>query len=236
MADSFPETRWSIVDAIADSDPERSRAALARLYQGYWFPLYAYVRRRGYPDEDARDLIQSYFVYLMERRFVAKANPAAGRLRALLLHTLKQFLASQASHAGALKRGGGSFAVEVDDHDASERLGEVLAHDWTPEDEFELQWAERVRQRALRRLERAARHGGYFRDFKRLLGYLDGSEARISYRELAAELERSEGALRIAVHRLRERYAKALREEIASTVHDPVEVDGEVRHVLSRLA
>lgn len=236
MTDPFPETRWSIVDGIADRDPTRARAALARLYQAYWFPLYAYIRRRGHRDEDARDLLQSYFLYLMERRFVARAHPAAGRLRALLLHTLNQFLASETSRTGALKRGGGRVIVEIDDQDASSRLGEALARDWTPEDEFERRWAENVRQQALKRLEREARRGRYSRDFERLRGSLDGSEERISYRELAAKLGRSEGALRVAVHRLRERYAGALREEIAATVHDPAQVDSEVRHVLSRLA
>lgn len=235
MADPFPETRWSIVSGIADADPARSRDALARLYQGYWFPLYAFMRRRGYRDDDTRDLLQSYFLYVMERQFVARATPEAGRLRALLLHTLNQFLASEASHACALKRGGGRVTLEIDDHDASHRLGESLANDWTPEDEFERRWAENVRGRALARLERAARRGRYGRDFDRLRGFLDGSEDRISYRELAAELGRSEGALRITVHRLRERYADALREEIASTVHDPSQVDSEVRHVLARL-
>ena len=236
MNDPFPDTRWSIIDGIADPDPQRSRDAVGRLFKNYWYPVYAYVRRRGYGDEDARDLMQSYFVYVMERRFVERADPAVGRFRALLLHTLKQFLASRALRNGALKRGGGTIAVDLDDSDAAHRLGEALAERWTPEDEFERQWAENVRKRALKRLERRARVGRYARDFPRLRGFLSGSDDPVSYRELAAELGRSEGALRIAVHRLRERYAETLRDEIAATVHDPAQIDGEVRHVLSLLA
>jgi len=204
---------------------------MARLCEAYWFPLYAFVRRRGNPREDAQDLVQQFFVRLIETRFIDAAHPAAGRFRSFLLHAMKQFLIDQKRREVALKRGGGAVPVPIDIEYAEGRYGGAIADLQPAQREYERQWALTVFDRVLAALEADAARRGREREFRRLSPYLSGGSPQPSYREVAADLGTSEGAVRVAVLRLRRRFGRKLREIVAQTVADPEEVDDEIRRL-----
>lgn len=235
MSDPFPTTRWSLVLAAREQDTTRARDALSALCEAYWVPLYAFVRRRGYGADDARDLTQSYFVQVIEGHYLDIVDPGAGRFRAFLLHKIKHFLADERERARALKRGGGARVLPF------EIAGPELTHDLalsdqrTPDRDFERRWAQTVVDRALGRLERDAAERGRGDEFRLLRGYLTGETSKIPYSQVAAKLEVSESAVKSAVRRLRKRLGQVMRDEIAHTVSDPDEIDDEMRHLLKVL-
>jgi RNA polymerase sigma-70 factor (ECF subfamily) len=224
-----------VVLTAARSDTPRARAALETLCQAYWHPLYAYVRRRGYSPEDAQDLTQEFFARLLERNAVAKVAPQKGRFRSFLLASLNHFLADEWDKARAQKRGGGKV-ISLDLQSAETWLGEIPAEHFTPEKAFEHRWAITLLEQVYQRLGEEYRAAGKSALFDTLRVALAGKSDAAPYAELARQLDMSEGAVKVAVHRLRQRYRELLRETIADTVSGPDEVEDELRYLFRTLA
>jgi RNA polymerase sigma factor (sigma-70 family) len=229
----FPTTRWTFVLAAGDPHRKEARAALVSLCENYWYPLYAYLRRRGYPADQAQDLTQEFFTRVLEGRYLNRADPSKGRFRSFILTSLKFFVADEGDRQRALKRGGGTVAsLEVSS--GEERYQLEPAHDETPERIFERRWALSVLDRVVERLREEFRQHGRPEHFERLKVFLLG-ESDASYARLAQEMNTSEGALRVAIHRLRRRYRELFRQEIADTVADSSEVESELRYLAAAL-
>jgi len=203
------------------------------LFQIYWPPVYAFIRRRGYSASDAEDLAQAYFTRFFEKRYARDFRPSAGRFRTFLRASLAHFLANEWDRAHALKRGGGKPLVSLDTAAAEDRYLREPADDVTPETLFERDWAAAMLERCVARLRQEQRglEGGS--RFERLKTFLVGGVAASDYAGVANELGLSEGAVRVAVHRLRRRFCSVLREEVARTVTDPTDVDDEIRWLLA---
>jgi RNA polymerase sigma-70 factor (ECF subfamily) len=233
MGARFPTTQWSVVLAAQRGEGTAARAALEALCGAYWYPLYAYVRGRGHDPDTARDLTQAFFADLLGRRFLESVEPSKGRFRAFLLASLKNFLSHEREREGALKRGAAAVTVSLDAQDAEGRFEREPVDQLTPEEIFERRWGLTIMERAMDRLE--AESGSEARpvQFERLHPYLTGAEPHVPYREVAADLGLSEGAVKTAVYRLRKDYGRLLRQEIAATVADPAEIDDELRHLLA---
>jgi len=232
----FVTTRWSVVLKAGRPDTPRSRAALEQLCRAYWHPLYHYVRRRGYRPEDAQDLTQSFFARLLERESLAHADPQRGRFRSFLLTSLQHFLSDEWDKANARKRGGGQPLLSLDFATEERRVAVEPADPLTPEKVFEQRWAIALLDQVYRRLETEFASQGKTEQFAALRVTLTAPRGATPYAELAGHLCISEGAVKVAVHRLRQRYRKLLRETIADTVAGPEEVDDELRHLLQVLA
>src|SRR6476620_11977075 len=219
----FPTTRWTLVIAAADSRRTEARSALVSLCEAYWYPLYAYIRRRGYAADQAQDLAQDFFVRVLEGRYLDRADPERGRFRAFILSSLKFFLADEADRARALKRGGGKV-LSFEISSGEDRYRREPAHDETPERIFERRWALAVLDRVVERLRNEFVQHGRPEHFERLKVFLLG-QSDAPYAALAREMNTSEGALKVAIHRLRKRYRELFRQEIADTVADSAEVE-----------
>ena len=231
----FVTTHWSVVLAAANSDTTRARAALENLCQTYWHPLYAYVRHRGYSPEDAQDLTQEFFARLLERNAVASVAPDKGRFRSFLLASMNHFLADEWDKARAQKRGGGKV-FSFDLQNAETWLGEIPVETFTPEKAFEHRWAITLLEQVYQRLGDEYRAQGKAALFDALRITLAGKSQAAPYAELAHTLKMNEGAIKVAVHRLRQRYRALLREMIADTVSSPDEVEDELRYLFRTLA
>jgi RNA polymerase sigma-70 factor (ECF subfamily) len=232
VSTEFATTSWSQVLAAQEATGTEARNALEELCETYWYPLYAYVRRRGHDPEEARDLTQGFFAELLENETLLKAEPSEGRFRSFLLVSLKHFLSHERDKAKALKRGGGTPPISLDAAAAEKRYDREPAKGLTPEEIFERRWALTVVERALGRLQEEMAEKEPPQHFGRLKSYLTGEEPRVPYREVAAELGITEGAIKVAVHRLRRRFGQLLRAEVAETLADPQETSNEVRHLL----
>jgi len=232
----FPETRWSVVLRARDeNDGGRAAAALDELCRAYWFPIYVYVRRRGYPAEDAEDLTQSYFAALIERGYLAEAERERGKLRSFLLTTVKHFLADEWSKASALKRGSGKTVISIDAARAEERYALEPADLDSPDRLYEKRWALTVLDNVFESLRGdyvKTGQGQVFDALQKFLAWNSGGEA---YREVAAELGMKESAVRVAIFRMRHRYGDLLRAQIADTVVSPEDVPAELEHLFSLL-
>lgn len=224
-----------VLSAGQNHSPEAARA-LETLCQVYWYPLFAYVRRTGRQVADAEDLTQAFFARLLEKDWLAEADRERGRFRSFLLGSLKHFLANEWDKAQARKRGGGCHLVSLDAQTADRRLQQEPADAATPETAFDRRWALTLLSTVLDRLGKDYAQGGKTRLFEQLKGTLEGDRSEISYARLAQELALSEGAVRVAAHRLRRRYRELLREEISQTVSSPDEVEDEWRHLLQALS
>lgn len=233
---AFVTTHWSVVLTAGRSDTPRARDALAGLCQMYWFPLYTYVRRRGHSSEDAQDLTQEFFARLLEKNWVGDADQAKGRVRSFLLSAMNHFLADEWDKARAQKRGGGVPLVPLQFDTAETRYGLEPADSATPERSFELRWALTLLEEVLKQLQTEYEQEGKADLFAALNPCLVGERTSQPYAELAAKLGVSEGTVKSAVHRLRQRYRQLLRDEIANTVAGPAEVDEELRHLFAVLA
>ena len=229
----FPTTRWTLVVAAGDPQRKEARSALVFLCENYWYPLYAYLRRRGYPADQAQDLTQEFFIRLLEGRYLDRADPEKGRFRSFLLTSLKFFVADEEDRHRARKRGGG-MVVPLEFPSGEERYQREPAHDETPERIFERRWALSMLDRVVERLRNEFVHHGRAEHFERLKMFLLG-QSDAPYAELAREMNTSEGALKVAIHRLRKRYRDLFRQEIADTVADPAEVESELRYLAAVL-
>lgn len=226
----FATTRWSLVFTAGGSS-SGADSALAELCERYWYPAYAFVRRTGVGSDDAQDLTQEFFARVIEKRYLKDATPDRGRFRSFLLAALRHFLSNERDWRQALKRGGGLVHVTLAFDDGERRYQLEPANDVTPESIYERRWALAVLDEALKRV--ASKHGESGRGalFKRLTPTLTGNDS-VSYGDLSRELGMSEGALRVAVHRLRKDFASALRATIEETVEHPQDVDDELRYLL----
>jgi RNA polymerase sigma-70 factor (ECF subfamily) len=223
-----------VVLTAGRSDTTRARDALEKLCQAYWYPLYAYVRRRGHSPEDAQDLTQKFFARLLERNWLTTADPARGRFRSFLLGMLNHFLANEWRRDQAQKRGGGAQFVRLDTAETCYK-NEPAAH-VTPEQYFERRWALTLLDLVLSRLSAEFERQNKPEMFALLKPCLVGDRDSQPYAVLSEKLGLSEGAVKVTVHRLRKRYRQLLRDEVAQTVATPDEVEAEVRHLIAVLA
>lgn len=228
---AFQTTNWSLILRATGGSSSEARAALAGLVEVYWPPVYAFIRRRGLQPADAEDLTQSYFALFFEKDYLRDFRPEAGRFRTFLRASVGHFLANEWDRERAKKRGGGAPRLSLDAASVEERLRLEPVDRLTPEAIFERQWAAAVLTRCLERLREEQAGAGGAR-FERLKPFLTGEGAPTDYAAIGAELGTSAGALRVAVHRLRRRFAAVLREEVAHTVASPDEVDAEIRFLL----
>ena len=235
MSQRFATTQWSQVLAAQGSSDTRARTALETLCSAYWYPLYVYVRHQGYRADEAADLTQGYFAELLGKDFLKSVDPAKGRFRSFLLASLRHYLSRERQRAGAQKRGGDAETLSIDTDDAETRFNIEPVDTLTPEQLFEHRWALTVLERAMAALEQDSVESGNEVQFERLKPYLTGLEPHLPYKQVAADLGISKGAVKTAVYRLRKRYGVKLRAEIAQTVADPDEVDEEVRHLLATI-
>jgi RNA polymerase sigma-70 factor (ECF subfamily) len=232
----FATTHWSLIVAARQPDASAARQALAHLCTAYWYPLYAYIRRRGHLPDEAQDLTQEFFARLLERDLLGAADPDRGRFRAFLLAACKHFLANEHDRACAIKRGGGRAPLSLNLDDAEGRYGREPSHDLTPDKLFERRWALTLLDRTLARLREEFTAKGKGETFDRLRVFLVGDRGAPSHAELAAEVGMTAGAVKVAAHRLRQRYRELLREEIAHTVEGLEQIDEEVRELFAALA
>jgi RNA polymerase sigma-70 factor (ECF subfamily) len=228
-AELFKTTHWSVVVLAGQQASPQAAESLEKLCRAYWFPLYAYVRRRGHAPEDAQDLTQEFFLRLLQKQYLAHADRNKGRFRSFLLSALNHFLANDWRRAQAVKRGGGQPPISLDDPTAESRYAQALLSDLTPEKLYERHWALTLLDHALGMLREEFAAAGQARQFNQLRGFLTTEAAESSYAAAAAELGITVGAVGGAVHRLRHRYRELVREEIAHTVASPGEVEDELR-------
>jgi RNA polymerase sigma-70 factor (ECF subfamily) len=231
--ESFAPTDWSLVVAAGKTDNPARTEALADLCRAYWRPVYAYLRRRGYDADRAQDLTQGFFAGILERNFFKQARPELGRFRCFLLSALKFYLGHERDRAAAAKRGAGKSDLPLDLSDAEYRYRSELTDGETPERIFEQRWARAVMDRAVDRLHAELKWSSDSARSLRLLTLVSGDGTGQRYRKVAGELAMTEGAVKAAVHRMRRRLGKLLREEVARTVLDPGTVEGEVRYLFS---
>jgi RNA polymerase sigma factor (sigma-70 family) len=231
----FATTQWSVVLAAAGGDAPGVTAALEKLCRAYWYPLYAYVRRRGFSKHDAQDLTQEFFARLLEKNFLAEARRERGRFRSFLLAALNHFLANEWKRAHRLKRAGGKMILPLQTEDGETRYGAEPAHESTPERIFERRWALTLLEQAIIRLREEFAASGKGAKFEQLKAFLTGDDTAPSYAEIAPRLGVSEDALKMTVSRLRKRYRELLRAAVAETVANPQEVDDELRHLRAAL-
>jgi RNA polymerase sigma factor (sigma-70 family) len=235
-AAGFAATRWTLVLAAARGNvTPHAAAAMAELCRVYWYPLYAYVRRRGHDTHEAEDLTQEFFLRFLAKNYLADIDRDKGKFRAFLLASLKHFLANQWDRLQAQKRGGGQTVLPISTADAENRYRLEPWHDLTPEKLFERRWALTVLDQVLARLQMELAAEGKKPVFDGLKAFLTGGRGSGGYAEAAEELGITEGAVRVAVHRLRRRYRQLLRDEIAQTVAGPGEIDEEIEYLLSCL-
>lgn len=229
----FRTTSWSLVTCAAEEEESRSHQALESLCQIYWSPVWVFIMRRGYTPTDAKDLTQGFFERLLEKGWLRAADEAKGRFRTFLLTAVSRFLAQERERQNALKRGGGQFTFSLDAvATAGQEISEPVAQD-TPETSFDRRWAETLLDRVLFRLEGEFNRNSKQDRFKELKGFLTEDRGTASYAEVATRLGLSESAVKSGIHRMRQRYAELVREEIAETVASPEDVEAEIRHLLS---
>jgi RNA polymerase sigma-70 factor (ECF subfamily) len=234
-AAQFATTHWSVVLAAGGQDTAQASAALEQLCAAYWYPIYAYVRRKGYSPEDAQDRTQGFFTCLLRRNPFPRLQPAGARFRSFLLTALNHYLISEWHKDHAWKRGGDQIRVPLDPAESETRYALEMTEAVAPDAAYERRWAEAVLAHALNRLREEQTALGNQDLFEALARCLTGADDALPYAELAGRLDRTEGALRSAAHRLRRRYGELLRLEVAQTVSGPAEVDEELRHLLSVL-
>lgn len=233
---SFPTTRWSLVLRVGESGAQESGVALEQLLSSYWYPLYAFVRRKGQDPEQAFDLTQEFFARLLTHNYLAIADPGRGRFRTFLLTAMNRFLINDWNAGQRLKRGGGRRFVPLEPREAESRYALEPADNRSPERLYERRWALAILEQAMAQLD--AEHRGtsreaFFREARPLLSG-DGDGAPVA--EIAARLGMTAGAVKTALFRLRQRYGELLRAEIAETVASAADVEDEIQHLFAALA
>jgi RNA polymerase sigma-70 factor (ECF subfamily) len=235
MASDFATTHWSVVLAARDGASPQSRAALAALCATYWYPLYAFVRRWGRDAEEPQDLTQGFFLRLLEKDALQLVDRAKGKFRSFLLASFRHFLLNEPDRARAQKRGGGKEPLPIDLTTAEGRYHREPAHDLSPEKLYERRWALTLLDEVLNRLRDEMIRAGKETTYEAVRGHLLAAPGAVPYSQAAQELNMSEGALKVAVHRLRKRYRELLREEIERTVAGPEQVEEEIRDLFRAL-
>ncbi|MGD0094618.1 MAG: sigma-70 family RNA polymerase sigma factor [Planctomycetota bacterium] len=229
----FATTHWSVVLAAAEEERPAAAEALETLCRTYWYPLYAFVRRRGYGPQDTEDLLQGFFARFLEKHYLGDVDQAKGQFRSFLLAALKHYLANEWDKAKAVKRGGRVEFLSLEAEAAESRYYEEPVSDLTPEKLYEQRWAYELLERVMARIQHEFDASGQSPLFEALKGFLLGESQGVSYADVAAQQGLSEGALKKRVQRLRLRYQRLLREEIAHTVARPEDVEDEIRYLFS---
>ena len=229
----FSATHWSVVLAAGHADPPQAAEALEKLCRAYWYPLYVYVRRRGYHPEDAQDLTQDFFAHLLQHGVFAAANPQRGRFRSFLVASLDHFLINEWKRAQTGKRGGTTAFIPSDAAEAERRYGQEPVTSLTPEKLLDQQWAFTLLEQAVVGLGREFVAAGKGAQFHRLKEFLTRKVDYGQYPAVATELGLSPAAIALTVHRMRQRYRELVRAEIAHTVASPEELDEEMRYLFA---
>jgi len=217
----------------AAGDSPQATAALETLARAYWYPLYAYVRRSGHNPHDAQDLTQAFFTRLLERGYLQLADRNQGRFRTFLLSSLKNFLINEWRRENREKRGGGHNVLSIDEETAETLFAKEGFVEQPPDSVYDRGWAATLLEHALRALRSEFEQSGKLDLFERLKVFVWGDKCALSYAEMATQLNMTEGAVRVSMHRVRQRYGELLRAEVAQTVSTPVEVNEELRYLVS---
>jgi RNA polymerase sigma factor (sigma-70 family) len=225
-------TRWTLVRNARHRDPATAAGALAQLCRDYWYPLYAYIRKRGYSPEDAQDLTQEFFARLIKNHSVQQADQARGRFRSFLLSSLDNFLCNEWEKQKAIKRGGQCFFVSWDELRAEARYGQEPCSDLSAEKLYERRWATTLLDKTKAALRREHEIANKLAEFDTLVGFLSGTRNAEPYKKVAARLNLTEDTIRMRVHRLKQRFGQLLRQEVADTV-DAEELDDEMQHLFT---
>jgi DNA-directed RNA polymerase specialized sigma24 family protein len=233
---TFATTHWSVVLAAGQRDSPAATEALENLCRTYWYPLYAYIRRRGFGHEDAQDLTQGFLLQLLEHDAFNRVERSRGRFRSFLLASLNYYLADQRDHAGAIKRGAGQAPISLEASAAAERYQLEPLDTGSPGRLFERRWALALLDQVLQRLGQEFQEAGNGALFRRLQDFLVTGQTEARYPEAAADLGMSEDAVKKAAQRMRQRYYELFREEIAHTVADPGEIEDELRYLCEIMA
>jgi RNA polymerase sigma-70 factor (ECF subfamily) len=232
-ADRFPTTHWSYI--VRARDPA-ARPALEALCRAYWFPIYAFARRKGLDPDAAEDLVQGLFARLLDTGDLVAVDPQKGRFRSFLMAACSHYLANRRDFERAARRGGGRAPLAIDRLDAEGRYGREPAHGLTAERLFERRWAMALLDRALDRLAAEAADAGKRPLFEQLRPALLGEADATPYARVAEAVGLSVGAVKVAAHRLRRRCGEVIRQEVARTVDDPADIDDEISRLLGALA
>ncbi len=228
----FATTRWSLIASIGEAASDESRDALSLLCQVYWYPLYAYVRRKGHQASEAQDLTQAFFAELLEKDRLQVADQARGRFRSFLLASLNNFITNKWRHDNAQKRGGDHTTLSIDVEAGEARYQHEPSHELTAERIFERRWAMTLLDQTMTRLANEYSTSDKADLFEQLKGHL-GQGTATPYRDVAERLGMSETAVKVAAHRMRKRCGKILREEISHTVDDAGSVDAELQQLFA---
>ncbi|MFC1781823.1 RNA polymerase sigma factor [Planctomycetota bacterium] len=231
----FATTHWSVVRAAGKSYSAQQREAIETLCKSYWYPLYAFLRRRGHDSHQAEDLTQAFFGHLLEKKELETADPQYGKFRSFLLVRLKGFLSDQRDRANALKRGGGKKIISLSVKTAEGQYELESEDRLSPEMLFEKSWALTVLDRTMDCLESEMASANKQRVFEHLKVYLTAGKDTTPYEDMATELDMTTAAVRVAVHRLRRRYRRLLRDEISQTVGDKYQIDEEMECLFAAL-
>jgi RNA polymerase sigma-70 factor (ECF subfamily) len=231
----FATTQWSVVVAAGNADAPDARRALESLCAAYWYPLYAFARRRGAGAHAAQDLVQGFFAVLLEKDYLAQVDRDRGRFRAFLKTAFAHYTAKEREKARAQKRGGDLLHLSLDFEQGEERYSLEPADATTPDAVFERRWALTMLDRVVARLKTEFSAAGKQELFTALLPFVAGGAPLPTHRDTAESLGMTEGAVKVAVHRLRKRYRTLLREAVADTVSDPADVDAELHHLIAAL-
>ena len=232
-AGRFDTTHWSLVLAAGQRGTGESAAALERLCQSYWLPLYAYVRRRVSDVHDAQDMTQGFFERLLDKNYLADADPQRGRFRSFLLTAFKHFLSKEWEKAKAQKRGGGRSHISLNFSTGDSQITLQPAGGLTAEQMYERQWVITLLGRVMQRLETELEKVGKRSQFERLKDFIVSTKEETTYADVASELSMTESAARMATSRLRRRYRQLLREEIAQTVSSPEDIEDEINSLFT---
>ena len=227
----FATTQWSIVRAINQDDASAAKSALQELCQTYWYPLYTYVRRQGNDANTAADLTQAFFADLLQREDLKGVDPGLGKFRSFLLAALKHFLINQWDKTQAQKRGGGKLPLSLDFVEADDRYRLEPAHTQTPDLIYQKQWAKTLLDRVSSKLRSEFAQRGKAHQFDQLQKFLSGRNRDETIGEAADQLNMSAVAVKVAIHRMRQKFGQILRTEIESTVSTPAEVESEIQHL-----
>jgi RNA polymerase sigma-70 factor (ECF subfamily) len=233
--DHFGTTQWSVVVAAGATTTAKSEAALETLCRVYWYPIYAYVRRRGHPLHEAQDLTQAFFCHFLASECLSSIDRKQGRFRSFLIGSLKHFLANEWDKANRLKRGGGRQILSWDGLDPEDRFQHEPAGNVPAEQLLDREWARTVVAEALNKLRGEAAREGFESRFDLLKQFLGGDAGELSYTAAAESLNLSESAVKSAIHRLRRRFAELFRAEVMQTVSNAEEADAEIRHLFAAL-
>ncbi|TWT42794.1 hypothetical protein KOR42_46490 [Thalassoglobus neptunius] len=235
MHDEFQSTQWSeVINAGRNSSPE-SRQALESLCRVYWFPLYAYARRRVPTVDEAQDVTQAFFADFLEKNSVASARPERGKFRAFLLASFKNFLSKYWEKKRTLKRGGGQTVLSLNFELADSQLRIEPTGGLTPDQLYDQQWVIALLGQILNRLKDEAEQNGKSDQFRELKGFIVGDHQESTYAQVAERLDMTEAAAKKSASRMRKRYRELLREEIARTVLGPEEVEDEIHNLFAVL-